>query len=232
LTSGNSTCSVCQGRRIQAGVNDLSTLFPDIAAEWNFKKNLNHDITTIAAGSNLFAWWICPVGHAYRKTVGNRTRGGNCHQCPRIASRARTLAVARPDLAEQFHPTKNLPLTIDTITIGSRRLCHWTCPDGHDYTQFPERRNAGYGCPFCSGQKFERGTNDFATMFPALATEWDSRLNGVIEPTDHVERSRKIIWTCKVAGHVYSQTVLHRIKSNGCPLCEIPDRIGNRPKAS
>ena len=232
-TSGDSSCSVCLNRDIQGGVNDVGFLFPLLAVEWDYAKNSNHAIETIAPGSNLLVWWKCPVGHSYRKTVGERTRGGGCHHCPRITSRARTIVIARPDLAAELHPTANLPLTPETITIGSRRECQWICPAaGHQYGQVPERRNAGYGCPYCSGQRFEQGKNDFSTMFPELAAEWHSKLNGVIEPCDHIARSRKVWWECAAEGHKHSQTIQQRIRTGGCPLCDVNARVASFPRAT
>ena len=72
--TGDTTCPVCTHRMVKPGVNDLASLFPEIAAEWDYQKNSNHDITKVAPGSNILAWWTCPVGHGYRKNVGNRTR--------------------------------------------------------------------------------------------------------------------------------------------------------------
>lgn len=84
---------------------------------------------------------------------------------------------------------------------------------------------AGYSCPFCSGHAYERGTNDFETMFPLLAPEWHSRRN-LLEASDQVARSRKIWWKCTTEGHENEQTTYHRIQSNGCPECPPEKRAG------
>lgn len=232
-TSVDSSCPVCLNREILGGINDFGTFFPHLAVEWDYAKNSNHAIETIAPTSNLLAWWKCPVGHSYRMAVSTRTRGSGCHHCPRIASRSRTIAIARPDLAPEFHCTANHPLTPETVTIGSRKRCEWTCPEkGHQYTQLPQRRNAGYGCPYCSGQKFERGINAFSTMFPQLAIEWHQKRNGVIEASDHIARSRKVWWKCVAERHEQFQTIQARIMTGGCPVCDPAARPGSSPRAS
>ncbi|MFP7834632.1 zinc-ribbon domain-containing protein [Marisediminicola sp. LYQ134] len=234
-TSANSGCPVCIGRIVEPGRTDLKTLYPKVAAEWNYEKNRGHNIDTIAPGSNTMLWWNCPAGHTYRKTIGNRTRthvageprNTGCHVCPRVKDRRRTIAAARPDLAEQWDHAENGDLTPENVTIGSSRQIAWRCPDGdHQYTQRPERRHKGYGCPFCSGQAHEVGINDFTTLFPRLASEWNRRRNGVIEPCDRIARTRKVSWECHFACHVVDQTTQNRIKSAGCPQCAPENRVG------
>ena len=165
------------------------------------------------------------AGHTYKQSIGSRVRGRGCKRCRSVRELRVTIADGPEHLAQQWDVDANLPLTKETVTLGSRRECKWLCPSGHRYAQRPERRMAGYACPFCSGHAYERGTNDFATMFPLLATEWHSRRN-LLEASDQVARSRKIWWKCTTVGHEYEQTIYHRIQSNGCPNCPKEKRVG------
>jgi hypothetical protein len=223
--NGDTTCPICTNRLIVVGINNLSFLFPQIAAEWAPELNRSRDVDSVARGSNFVAWWICPDGHAYRKAVGARTLGGGCSKCPRPFDKSRSIRIARPDLAQEFDLTSNGEHTPDNLTIGSKRKVEWTCPSGHRYSQIVERRDSGYGCPFCSGRRFERGINDFGTLFPKLAQEWDFTNNAVLHPGDRISRLRKVAWRCIANSHEYEQTITHRILSNGCPLCDPTDRI-------
>ena len=223
--AGGSGCSVCLHRVIIIGVNDLPTLFPLVARDWHPTKNGNLSVFAVAPGSNELVWWLCPREHTYRMTVGTRTRGAGCHYCAKKGDGARTLTVARPDLAAEMHRTKNGTLTPDDVTIGSRKDIVWRCPNDHDYTQRPERRNAGYGCSICSGRKLHVGVNDIRTRYPEVSTEWHSWKNGAIEPCDLVPGNRKFWWKCTAAGHVHEQNVPHRVETGGCPLCDPADRI-------
>ncbi len=223
--ANGSGCSVCLNRVIIIGVNDLPTLFPRVARDWHPTKNGKLSVDAVAPGSNELVWWLCPGGHTYRMTVGTRTRGADCHYCAKKGDGARSLTVARPDLAAEMHRTKNGLLTPDDVTIGSRKDIVWRCPNDHDYTQRPERRNAGYGCSICSGRKLEAGVNDIQTRYPEISTEWHSWKNGAIEPCDLVPGNRKFWWKCTAAGHVHEQNVPHRVETGGCSLCAPADRI-------
>lgn len=84
-------CSVCHGYTIQPGVNDLKSQFPNVAAEWDDKKNAEEhrknkkhpkDPEHVTAKSNMKAYWKCGKGHRWPSTVLNRTEGENgCPDC-------------------------------------------------------------------------------------------------------------------------------------------------------
>ena len=52
-------CPVCSGRSVAVGVNDLITLFPNIAKEWNKTKNAPLMPSDVKSGSSRKVWWIC-----------------------------------------------------------------------------------------------------------------------------------------------------------------------------
>lgn len=74
-------CAVCSGKACGKGINDLATVYPEIAEEFDTAKNgINAD--EIAAHSNKKVWWECKVcGHSWKATVGSRT-GVNHTGCP------------------------------------------------------------------------------------------------------------------------------------------------------
>ena len=41
------------------GYNDLATLFPEIALDWDYEKNKNVNIRLIKPGSQQKIWWKC-----------------------------------------------------------------------------------------------------------------------------------------------------------------------------
>lgn len=70
----NTKCPYCSGRKSIRGENDLETLYPDIAKEWDFAKNeglLPQDVSPYTYNAY---WWICPKGHSYKKKVIQRTK--------------------------------------------------------------------------------------------------------------------------------------------------------------
>ncbi|MFF2556792.1 zinc-ribbon domain-containing protein [Nocardia sp. NPDC058058] len=85
--SSGSGCPVCSGKKVVAGVNDLGTINPGLAAQWH--PALNRDLTPgmVTAGSNRKVWWVCDHGHEWLATISNRGAGGT--GCPNCRYRAR-----------------------------------------------------------------------------------------------------------------------------------------------
>ncbi|GEM_PF-2108557 len=50
-TNGNG-CPICAGKSVQSGINDLSTMYPKIAEEWNTQRNGNLMPNMVTAYSN------------------------------------------------------------------------------------------------------------------------------------------------------------------------------------
>ncbi len=66
-----SGCPYCAGQKVGFG-NDLKTLFPEIAAEWDYQKNSDLP-DEVRPQSHKKKWWICPVGHSYESSIAHRT---------------------------------------------------------------------------------------------------------------------------------------------------------------
>ena len=75
-------CPVCAGKTIVTGENDLAHLQPEIAAQWDKRKNGCLKPSDVAVSSNRPVWWRCELGHSYRATVSSRTqRKTGCPYC-------------------------------------------------------------------------------------------------------------------------------------------------------
>jgi hypothetical protein len=76
-TNMNSGCPVCGGRQVLSGFNDLSTLFPHIAAQAD-----GWDPNYVLAGTHNKYSWICSEGHKWESVLKDRTsRGDGCPSC-------------------------------------------------------------------------------------------------------------------------------------------------------
>jgi hypothetical protein len=104
-------------------------------------------------------WWKCANGpdHEWQTTVANRTANGSgCPFCARQkASITNSLATLFPDIAGEWHPTKNGDLTPDQLVAGSERKVWWQCPNNpsHEWYATPGSRlqkRGGTGCPICN----------------------------------------------------------------------------------
>ena len=77
-------CPYCAGQKVLSGDNDLETLFPEIAKEWNYIKNGNIKPNQIRPQTNKKYWWKCDnCGYEWQATPSDRVRGRNCPKCAR-----------------------------------------------------------------------------------------------------------------------------------------------------
>ena len=87
-TGMGSGCPYCAGKKPIAGYNDLKTLYPDIANEWNDSLNGELKPDMVSYGSNKCVWWECPEGHVWKALVSSRTNGGTgCPICAGLMRR-------------------------------------------------------------------------------------------------------------------------------------------------
>ena len=61
------------------------------------------------------------------------------------------LATKNPELAKEWHPTKNDDLTPYDVTCGSDKKIWWLCNKGHEWKAVIASRNQGKNCPYCAG---------------------------------------------------------------------------------
>lgn len=99
-TSLNTGCPFCAGNNTIEGVNDLQTLFPEIAAEWHQTKNGNLKPTDYSAGSTVKVWWKCDRGHEWQAIINNRT--GKNSGCPICAKHKKYRSVQNIETKEIF----------------------------------------------------------------------------------------------------------------------------------
>ena len=100
--------------KLVRGKNDLSSLYPELAAEWDHEKNEGLDPDMVLPGSGKRVWWKCACGHEWKTAIYHRTAGHGCKIC---ASRkavlkpgVNDLATRYPELSEDWDFEKNDPL--------------------------------------------------------------------------------------------------------------------------
>ena len=226
-TNSKTKCPICSGTKVALS-NCLATTYPKIANEWHPSLNGNLTPFDLTSGSSKKVWWKCNKGddHEWEATLSNRTRGGD--GCP-VCSGAKlvlsnSLSSVYPEVAEQWHPTKNGNLKPENIYKGSHKKVWWKCNKGDDHeweTSVVLRTFNKTGCPVCSGSKVVL-SNSIATTHPKLAKEWHPTKNGNLSPSDiGVGSSKKIWWKCdKGDDHEWIVGVGDRVNyQTGCPIC-------------
>ncbi len=214
-------CPYCAGQKVLQGFNDLQTLNPILAEEWNYERNGNLTPLNVRPGSEKKVWWKCKKEHEWQATIASRNSGRGCPYCSgyKVLKGYNDLQTVNPILAEEWNYERNGNLTPLNVRPGSEKKVWWKCKNGHEWQATIASRNSGNGCPYCAGQRVIKGYNDLYTVNPALAEEWNCEKNGELTPSDVFPNSNKKFWWRCSKGHEWQTTINHRTNGNGCPIC-------------
>lgn len=212
-------CPVCANRIVVKGENDLETVNPALAAQWNYEKNGTLTPEDVPDGSHRKVWWRCPKGHEWQAVIASRNRGYGCPCCAGIAvvTGVTDLATVHPELAEQFDTVKNAGILPSEICRASNKKYWWLCEKGHSWRAAANTRQKS-GCPVCAGKTVLSGFNDLLTLNPILSGQWDYGKNA-IKPSDVTLHSGKYAWWICEKCHSWRAKVSDRQKGHGCPYC-------------
>ena len=130
------------------GLRDLELL-----KDWDYE--LNGNPIDYSPQANVYVNWKCHIcGHKWKAKINNRTNGRGCPACShRVLVKGKNdLLTLMPELAKDWHPTKNGILTASDLMPGSGKKVWWLCPKGHEYQATPNKRTSGQGtnCPICN----------------------------------------------------------------------------------
>lgn len=151
-------CPFIANQRIWPGYNDLKTKFPQLASEWNYKRNKKNP-DEYMPNSREKVWWLYSYDDSesgkhfdfeWEARITNRVQdvGG----CPFLSNNAvwpgfNDLSTKRPDLAEEWNYEKNGNVTPDKITLFSNKKRWWKCRwCGKSWYASPAKRASGQEC--------------------------------------------------------------------------------------
>ncbi|MCF2671633.1 zinc-ribbon domain-containing protein [Butyricicoccus pullicaecorum] len=215
-------CPYCAGKKVWLGFNDLASQRPEIAKQWHPTLNGTRTPEMVTIRSHKAIWWVCEKGHEWKAIVKSRTDGCGCPYCTNraILPGFNDLATTHPELAKQWHPTKNRRLAPQNITAGTIRKAWWRCEKGHEWQATVASRASGVGCPVCAGKVIVPGENDLKTFFPDIAAQWHPTQNGDMKPEALSPYSNQSVWWLCPKGHDYRARVAARTShGSGCPYC-------------
>ena len=235
----------------------LAEARPDLAAEWNYEKNGNLRPEDVTCKSGKKIWWKLPydvpIDYNVEKLSGKhfefewkaaiRNRS-NRAGCPYLSGRMawpgfNDLETVNPELAKQWHPTKNGNLKPQQVTCGSKQKVWWFYPydDSNSGKHFDFEWQApvysrvnGNSCPYLSGRAVWPGFNDLQTVNPKLASQWHPTKNGNLKPTEVTANSGKKVWwllhyedgkTKQCFNFEWKTDVKSRNKGSNCPYLTI-----------
>lgn len=221
--SHGSGCPYCNGNKLLKGFNDLATLNPALASQWDTEKNAPIQPDQVMPGTNKKFWWKCPEGHSWQAIIYSRTSGKGCPVCAgrSVLPGFNDFASRKPDVAVEWHDSKNGSLMPSEVTPYSKKKIWWRCRSGHEWTATPASRTAGTGCPYCAGKKVCTGENDLATLFPEYVSEWVTDKNLPDLPTTVSSGSSRVVWWRCSKGHEWRSSIHARTaRRTGCPYCK------------
>lgn len=223
------SCPYCTNKQVLIGFNDLQTLYPDIAQEWDFANNPK-DISAYVIGSAQKVWWKCSkCGIRWKTAIRARTqRGSGCPNCAKV-KRAETRhntnlktknCLSDPLLLKEWDSDKNMEPP-SRYFPGSNKKVWWKCSRcGYGWqAKISNRAILRRACPCCANKIAVTGKNDLATAHPDLAKEWHPTKNGNLTPQQVLPGSSKKVWWLCPSGHEYRASLLHRVHGTNCPVC-------------
>jgi hypothetical protein len=206
----------------------LAVSHPEIAAQWHPTRNGDLSPDKVPPGSGKLVWWLCPNDptHVWRTRVNTRVNGHGCSICAGKKRFDNPLSVTHPEIAAEWHPSKNGDLTPEQKTAGSSIEVWWKCKYGHEWpakinTRASKRAiEKGYGqCPYCQGKL---PLSSFGSKYPKLAKQWHPTKNGSRTAFDVPANSRDLVWwQCETyPEHEWQAQIKSRVDSSGeCKFC-------------
>jgi len=182
--------------------NCLAILNPELVKEWHPTKNRKLTSFDVVSGSGKKVWWKCSIcGYEWKAKIIDRGDGQKkCKHC-------NSLATKNPELAKEWHPTKNGNLTAFDVSPSSHKKAWWKCSVCHKIRK--TRINSLGDCD-C--------TRSLAIKNPELAKEWYSTKNGKLTAFDVYKSSdKKVWWKCSICGHVWLAKI--RDRNHGLYKC-------------
>ncbi len=220
-------CRECAWRFYRRVDDPLSVTHPGIAAQWHPTANEAGSPEGVTYGSARPVWWQCAREHSWETTVNSRTtRKTGCPYCTgKRPWSEHNLAVVRPELAREWHPTRNGALTPEALTPWSRRPVWWQCAQGHQWCAPPAARRAEDTCAMCAGKRFSV-ENNLARLSPKLAAQWHpSRNTDRTAASVTAHSSHRAWWRCDDCGHEWQASVNNRARGAACPVCALAARV-------
>lgn len=147
---------------------------------------------------------------------------GNCPHCSsKFVNKFNNLEYLYPELAKQWHETKNGNLKPNQFTsFNSSDKVWWRCPKNpkHEWQSKISNRHIR-GCPYCAGT-FADDEYNLRVYFPEICKEWDY-YNNATDPSKYTPYSNhKVWWICKTCEHTWNANISSRTMHNtNCPAC-------------
>jgi uncharacterized protein/very-short-patch-repair endonuclease len=236
-----SGCPYCNGKSSSFCIHQsLLHTHPEIADQWH--PTLNNDLKpeNFTSGSNKKVWFLCKKSkcgceHEWESKICHRTNGSGCPYCS--FSRKQfcihdSLLYTHPEIAKQWHPTKNGDLKPENFTCGSGEKIWWKCNQSkcecvHEWKTTIDKRVNDRNCPYCCIIKKQFCIHQsLLYTHPEISKQWHPNKNGDLKPENFTSGSNEIIsWLCDKTceygcKHEWKTTINSRTSGSDCPYCD------------
>jgi len=194
--------------------------------------NKNVDLSKLYDGSHKIIWWVGKCGHEFKKDVRSFCiKNKGCPFCSKRATALKgfnDLGTKNPEVAEEWHPSKNGDLTPEMVTTGSRKKVWWLC--GKCKNEWPATihtrtykdprpgKKGKSGCPFCSGRQATK-ERSFAVKSSQYLYLWHPTKNLPLTPYDFSFKSNKKVWWLCPCGEEWNAVISGVTRGCDCPKC-------------
>ena len=163
--------------------------------------------------------------------MSGRSSGDGCPACAGLAllSGFNDLQTKYPDIAKEWHPTKNYPLKPDNVIFNSFEKVWWKCSVcGFEWQAVINNRvYRHFKCKRCSAlstgksNSIPKNENSSLLSNSLLISEWNYDKNGKVDFKDvAVNSNKKVWWKCNTCGYEWQAAISKRNKGTGCPVCK------------
>ena len=236
--------------------NSLAERCPSVAAEWHPTRNGDLTPADVSFSRKEKVWWKCAgCGHEWLAVIGNRVRWPGCPSCGRngrkrlttdLAAKdsdrqrpkkkrtpapapapGRSFAERFPEIAAEWHPTRNDELTPEAIGFASNRRAWWICSTCENLNgQLSSIAvGRGAGCPECGRRRGghkkavpKPGNLPLSKRFPDIAAEWHTKRNQPVRPEQVAAQkpSTSLVALPHMGEHEWEAPVYSRANGFGC----------------
>ena len=119
-------CPYCTGQKVVSGWNDLQTLYPQIADEWDYEQNENIFPNKVRPQSNKKYGWICSqCSFHWFASVAHRVNGRGCPRCGREKTRqSRQRKVLNIDTNKEYESSIKAAEILGINASSIRNCCN------------------------------------------------------------------------------------------------------------
>ena len=210
-----SGCPVCSNKTILQGYNDLQTLSPELASDWNYEKNKGLLPTQVSGSSSKNVWWKCrKCGWEWRTSINNRrSHESSCPKCRQRKLQEKTRKQSSSFVLE-FQSKGNSDIELLGQYANSSTKIECRCKKcNHKWQSLPYNLIRGQGCPRCAKNRTMSRSEYIETLQERNLTI------GLIG--NYKNLTSKTEFKCLICGFIWVTTPSKVLSGGGCPSCRL-----------